>query len=74
VLGPSTGGSRTTCPRCNAQMVEMVRTEPSRNEPGLIWYECPSCGCVRSVPTGPNSSEGVKESINRRARPTNLFQ
>jgi hypothetical protein len=34
VPNPSTGGSRTACPRCNAQMVEMVRTEPSENEPG----------------------------------------
>jgi hypothetical protein len=58
VPGPSTGGSRTACPRCNAQMVEMVRTEPSENEPGLIWYECPSCTYVTSVPTGPNSPEG----------------
>jgi hypothetical protein len=35
VPGPSMGGSRTACPRCNAQMVEMVRTEPSENEPGF---------------------------------------
>jgi hypothetical protein len=37
VPGPSKGRSRIACPRCNAQMVEMVRTEPSGNEPGLIW-------------------------------------
>jgi len=38
-------------------MVEMVRTEPSENEPGLIWYECPSCGYVTSVPNSPEKGQ-----------------
>jgi hypothetical protein len=38
---------------------EVVRTEPTRNEPGLIWYECLSCGYVTSVPMGPNSEKTI---------------
>jgi transposase-like protein len=37
------------CPRCEAQMDEVVRIEPIQHEPGLIGYECPSCCYVTSV-------------------------
>jgi hypothetical protein len=37
------------CPRCKAQMDEVVRIEPIQHEPGLIGYECPSCSYVTSV-------------------------
>jgi uncharacterized Zn finger protein len=43
------------CPRCKkAPMEEVVRIDPVGNEPGLIGYECPSCGYVTSVLTQPN--------------------
>ena len=36
------------CPRCRAPMQEIMRIAPLRTEPGLIAYECPSCGKVTS--------------------------
>jgi len=41
-------------------MEEVVRIDPVGNEPGLIGYECPSCGYVTSVLTQPNHPEGGK--------------
>jgi hypothetical protein len=42
------------CPRCQAAMREIIRIAPIRIAPGLIGYECPTCGYVTSVkvPTG----------------------
>jgi uncharacterized Zn finger protein len=37
------------CPRCKAPMKEILRIAPVQSEPGLIAYECPSCGYVTSV-------------------------
>jgi hypothetical protein len=37
------------CPRCKAPMKEIVRIAAIQSEPGLIAYECPSCGYVTSV-------------------------
>jgi transposase-like protein len=34
------------CPRCKAPMKEVVWIAPVQNDPGLIAYECPSCGYV----------------------------
>ena len=42
------------CPRCRAPMQEIMRIAPLRIEPGLIAYECPTCGKVTSeiLPAG----------------------
>ena len=37
------------CPRCKAPIKEILRIAPVQSEPGLIAYECPSCGYVTSV-------------------------
>jgi uncharacterized Zn finger protein len=39
------------CPRCKFPMKEVLRVAPAQNDPGLIAYECPSCGYVTSVLT-----------------------
>ena len=45
--GQSTAGT-PLCPRCKAtQMVEVTSIAPLLHEPGLIAYECPSCGTAR---------------------------
>ena len=44
------------CPRCKAPMKEVVRIAVQR-EPGLIAYECPSCGYVTSVLIEPSTIE-----------------
>jgi hypothetical protein len=36
------------CPRCKGLMQEVLTIAPAQNEPGLIAYECPSCGYVTS--------------------------
>ena len=36
------------CPRCHTSMGEIMRIAPLRTEPGLIAYECPTCGKVTS--------------------------
>jgi hypothetical protein len=43
-------------------MEEVVRIAPVGNEPGLIGYECLSCGYVTSVLTQPNHPEGGKRA------------
>jgi transposase-like protein len=45
------------CPRCKAAMKDVVRIAPVQNDPGLIAYECPSCGYVTSVLIGPQSGD-----------------
>ena len=42
------------CPRCRAPMQEIMRIAPLPMEPGLIAYECPTCGKVTSeiLPAG----------------------
>ena len=43
------------CPRCKkAAMEEILRIAPVGREPGLIAYECQSCGYVTSVLTRPD--------------------
>jgi transposase-like protein len=37
-----------SCPRCKATMSEVVTIAPRDREPGLIAYECPSCGHLSS--------------------------
>jgi len=37
------------CPRRKAPMQEVVWIAPAQSDPGLIAYECPSCGYVTSV-------------------------
>ena len=37
------------CPRCKAPMKDVVTIAPAQGDPGLIGYECPSCGYVTSV-------------------------
>ena len=46
--------SGIACPRCRAPMQEIMRIAPLRIEPGLIAYECPTCGKVTSeiLPAG----------------------
>jgi rubredoxin len=43
------------CPRCKAPMKEVVRIAPLQSDPGLIAYECPSCGYVTSVLIAPQA-------------------
>jgi hypothetical protein len=45
------------CPRCKAPMKEVVRIAPVQSDPGLIAYECPSCGYVTSVLISPKDGE-----------------
>ena len=48
--GQSTAGT-PLCPRCKAtQMVEVTSIAPLLHEPGLIAYECPSCGHRPLIP------------------------
>jgi hypothetical protein len=42
-------------------MKEVVRIAPVQNDPGLIAYECPSCGYVTSVLIGPQSGDQGKD-------------
>ena len=37
------------CPRCKVPMKDVVTIAPAQGDPGLIAYECPSCGYVTSV-------------------------
>jgi hypothetical protein len=37
------------CSRCRATLFEVATIPPKDTEPGLIAYECPSCGHVTSV-------------------------
>jgi uncharacterized Zn finger protein len=41
------------CPRCKALMQEVLRIASVQTGPGLIAYECPSCGYVTSDLTPP---------------------
>jgi predicted nucleic acid-binding Zn ribbon protein len=43
------GGSTLACPRCKAPMKDVVSIAPAKSDPGLIAYECQSCGYVTSV-------------------------
>ena len=45
------------CPRCKAPMKDVVWIAPVQNDPGLIAYECPSCGYVTSVLIAPQSRQ-----------------
>ena len=49
------------CPRCKAAMKDVVWIAPVQNDPGLIAYECPSCGYVTSVLIGPQSGDQGKD-------------
>jgi|EndMetStandDraft_8_1072994.scaffolds.fasta_scaffold1274060_2 rubredoxin len=52
--------STLACPRCKAPMKDVVRIAPVQNDPGLIAYECASCGYVTSVLMGPQSGDQLK--------------
>jgi hypothetical protein len=39
------------CSRCGTAMKDVVIIQPLAHEPGLIAYECPSCGYITSVLT-----------------------
>ena len=58
-LSRSKRGSALACSRCGAAMDEVVRIEPLAGEPGLIAYECPSCGYVTSVLSHPDGERLV---------------
>jgi hypothetical protein len=45
------------CTRCGAAMDEVVSIAPLAGEPGLIAYECPSCGYVTSVLFHPDGGQ-----------------
>ena len=45
------------CTRCGAAMDEVVSIAPLAGEPGLIAFECPSCGYVTSVLVHPDGSQ-----------------
>lgn len=47
-----------SCPRCNATMSEVATIAPIDRKPGLIAYECPSCGHVSSVLVPPEGKQG----------------
>jgi RNase P subunit RPR2 len=36
------------CPRCKTPMKTVLNIQPRVGEPGLIGYECPMCGYVKS--------------------------
>jgi rubredoxin len=50
------------CPRCKAPMKEVVRIAPVQSDPGLIAYECLSCGYVTSVLIAPQSGTSSGQS------------
>jgi transposase-like protein len=52
------------CPRCKASMEEVLRIAPAQADPGLIAYECPSCGSVTSDLT-PRNPEPPGKQRNR---------
>ena len=43
------------CYRCKAPMEQVVWIAPAQGDPGLIAYECPSCGYVTSVIVPPHT-------------------
>ncbi len=45
------------CTRCGAAMDEVVSIAPLAGEPGLIAFECPSCGYVTSVLVHPDGGQ-----------------
>jgi uncharacterized Zn finger protein len=45
------------CARCTTLMKEVVRIAPAQRDPGLVAYECPTCGHVTSVLTGPERGD-----------------
>jgi transposase-like protein len=53
--------STLACPRCKAAMKDVVRIAPVQNDPGLIAYECPSCGYVTSVLIDTQSGDQGKD-------------
>src|SRR5262245_11226764 len=48
------------CPRRKAPMEEVVTIAPAQGDPGLIAYECPSCGYVTSILTPPRGAAGSR--------------
>jgi transposase-like protein len=41
------------CPRCKSPMKEVLSIAPVQSDPGMVVYECPSCGYLTSVLTPP---------------------
>jgi rubredoxin len=48
------------CPRCKAPMKDVVWIAPVQSDPGLIAYECPSCGYLTSVLIATQSGDQSK--------------
>jgi hypothetical protein len=51
---------RPKAPRCKAPMKDVVWIAPVQDDPGLIAYECLSCGYVTSVLISPQSGDQSK--------------
>jgi uncharacterized Zn finger protein len=60
--------SAKPCPRCKAPMEEVLRIAPAQTDPGLIAYECPSCGCVTSDLTPSNSQPPGRHTVQRKRK------
>ena len=43
------------CQRCTGTMDEIMQIEPLWDDPGLIAFECPDCGCLSSEVIPPSS-------------------
>ena len=57
--------SGIACPRCRAPMQEIMRIAPLRIEPGLIAYECPTCGKLTSeiLPAGRTTDQELSRIL-----------
>ena len=71
--GQSTAGT-PLCPRCKAtQMVEVTSIAPLLHEPGLIAYECPSCGHRPLIPHMADERALNTTSTEKASRPCRRF-
>lgn len=60
--------SAKPCPRCKALMQEVLRIAPAQTDPGLIAYECPSCGYVTSDLVPSNSQPPGRHIVQRKRK------
>ena len=49
------------CPRCEASLQEVLWIAPVHDDPGLVAYECPSCGYVTSDLTASAPEPGKQQ-------------
>jgi hypothetical protein len=54
------------CPRCRAQMDEVLRIAPATSDPGLVAYECPQCRYVTSVLLEPSERTSDRRKLSKR--------